>query len=168
MTADAWRFLWRRDTRYWFQGTGCPPYAISRDQYEAMQNAQTRAPVLVATSGDRQFWWWEDQFYWDNGGYTADDVRAVVLKSRRQNRQRLEQAHSAIALEDPARHRREPIPEEIRRHVFQRDGGECQRCGSRELLQFDHIIPVALGGSSEPENLQLLCSRCNREKSDRL
>ena len=45
-----------------------------------------------------------------------------------------------------------------------RRGGRCAACGGDELLQFDHVIPVALGGSSTPENLQLLCAPCNREK----
>ncbi len=166
---DSWRFLWRHKRRHWFQGTGCPPHRLSQEQYQKLSAAQQRGPVLVATSVDRQYWWWNDEFYWDNGRYSADDVRAVVLKNERQNRQRVEQAHMALAAgKDPARHRRDAIPEEVRRFVFQRDGGVCRSCGSRELLQFDHIIPVALGGSSEPENLQLLCSTCNREKSDRL
>jgi 5-methylcytosine-specific restriction endonuclease McrA len=60
--------------------------------------------------------------------------------------------------------RREGIPEEVRREVFRRDGGRCARCGSDELLQFDHVIPVALGGASTEANLQLLCAPCNREK----
>lgn len=166
---DDWRFLWRHDRRYWFQGTGCPPVLITRAQHAQLEQDQSQGPVLIATSGDRQYWWWSGQFFWDNGRYSAEDVRAVVLKNERQNRQRVEQARTAITLDqDPARHRRDVIPEEVRRFVFQRDGGQCQKCGSRELLQFDHIIPVALGGSSEPENLQLLCSSCNREKSDKL
>lgn len=32
--------------------------------------------------------------------------------------------------------------------------------------EIDHKIPVARGGSSWPENLQLLCRPCNRRKSD--
>jgi len=41
-------------------------------------------------------------------------------------------------------------------------------CNSNELIQFDHIIPHSMGGSSTPENLQVLCVNCNREKSDSL
>ena len=60
---------------------------------------------------------------------------------------------------------RRGIPEDVRRTVFRRDGGRCVKCGRAELIQFDHIIPVALGGSSTPENLQVLCAKCNREKA---
>ncbi|MGA3372224.1 MAG: CarD family transcriptional regulator [Terracidiphilus sp.] len=59
---------------------------------------------------------------------------------------------------------REPIPEEVRLFVWRRDKGQCVRCGSRERLEFDHIIPVAAGGSSTERNVQLLCESCNRSK----
>ena len=63
---------------------------------------------------------------------------------------------------------REAIPSELRRAVFERDGGHCVQCGSSFELQYDHILPVALGGATTPENLLLLCADCNREKSDSL
>lgn len=59
---------------------------------------------------------------------------------------------------------REPIPEEVRIFVHRRDQGKCVRCGSQENIEFDHIIPVAKGGSSTARNVQILCERCNREK----
>ena len=52
----------------------------------------------------------------------------------------------------------------VKREVWQRDQGVCRECGSKELLEFDHIIPVALGGSNTVRNLQLLCEPCNRRK----
>lgn len=60
---------------------------------------------------------------------------------------------------------REPIPENVRLFVWQRDKGQCVRCGSRERLEFDHIIPVVAGGSNTERNIQLLCESCNRSKS---
>ncbi|MFI5003469.1 MAG: HNH endonuclease [Solirubrobacterales bacterium] len=60
---------------------------------------------------------------------------------------------------------RAAIPEEVRHAVWRRDQGRCARCDSQESLEFDHIIPVSRGGANTERNLQLLCERCNREKS---
>lgn len=48
-----------------------------------------------------------------------------------------------------------------------RDGFHCAACSTTSNLQIDHIKPVSLGGSSEDDNLQLLCAPCNNRKSDR-
>ena len=61
---------------------------------------------------------------------------------------------------------RTAIPSEVRREVWRRDGGRCARCGSRERLEYDHIIPVTKGGSNTARNIELLCETCNRAKSD--
>jgi hypothetical protein len=63
---------------------------------------------------------------------------------------------------------RESIPEEIMNQVWNRDGGACAKCGSKEDLEFDHIIPVSKGGATTYRNLQILCQKCNREKSDKI
>lgn len=60
---------------------------------------------------------------------------------------------------------RRPIPADVRREVWRRDEGRCSRCGSRERLEYDHIIPVARGGSNTVRNIELLCETCNRTKS---
>lgn len=170
---DEWRFLGRKRQRYWFTGTGCAPVKISIPDHDQLSNEQAESPVLIAASGERQFWWYQDRFYWDNENYDAGDIKALLVKRERDKNRTLQHARDVMAAEAgtgvdgmPSGRRREPIPEEVRRFVFRRDGGRCQQCGSQELLQFDHVIPVALGGSSEPENLQLLCASCNREKSD--
>ena len=54
--------------------------------------------------------------------------------------------------------------------MWRRDGGRCsyvdphsgRRCGSRFLLELDHIVPFALGGSAEPGNLRVYCAAHNR------
>lgn len=60
---------------------------------------------------------------------------------------------------------REPIPREVRVLVWRRDQGRCVVCGSTQKLEFDHIIPLAKGGSNTERNIQLLCESCNREKA---
>jgi len=43
-------------------------------------------------------------------------------------------------------------------------GGKCLRCGSRESITVDHVIPLSLGGSNCIDNLQPLCEGCNLDK----
>ncbi len=43
-------------------------------------------------------------------------------------------------------------------------GSQCLNCGRRDDLVVDHVVPIAKGGISEPDNLQLLCASCNRLK----
>ena len=60
------------------------------------------------------------------------------------------------------------IPSDIASAVWNRDGGRCCNCGSREELEFDHIIPISKGGATTFRNLQLLCKTCNVKKSDKI
>ena len=43
--------------------------------------ATTRAmrPVLVARSGECQWWWWQSAFYRDSADYDPIDVEALLL-----------------------------------------------------------------------------------------
>ena len=50
------------------------------------------------------------------------------------------------------------------RMVFDRDGWECVICGSHRNLSVDHIIPKALGGTDDLENLQTMCIPHNVRK----
>ena len=59
---------------------------------------------------------------------------------------------------------RDAIPSALRREVWRRDGGKCVKCGSRENLEYDHIIPISRGGSNTARNIELLCEGCNRSK----
>ena len=51
--------------------------------------------------------------------------------------------------------------------VLQRD--KCAVCKSRlhGMGHCDHVTPLARGGSNWPENIQLLCGRCNQSKGAR-
>lgn len=57
------------------------------------------------------------------------------------------------------------ITKSVQHEVWRRDEGKCVMCGSRNKLEFDHIIPVAKGGSNTARNVQLLCESCNRSKA---
>jgi hypothetical protein len=69
---------------------------------------------------------------------------------------------------EAVRPRSRAIPQWVKIAVATRDGGKCRSCGSYYDLQYDHIVPYSLGGSStDVNNIQLLCGRCNRLKSNR-
>ena len=64
--------------------------------------------------------------------------------------------------------KRPPIPREVVDAVYRRDGARCVYCASTENLQLDHIIPFSKGGATSLDNLQLLCQKCNLEKSNKI
>lgn len=68
----------------------------------------------------------------------------------------------------PEANKRPPIPKEVVDAVWNRDGGKCVYCGSTENLHLDHIIPFSKGGDTSVENLQLLCQKCNLQKSNKI
>ena len=62
----------------------------------------------------------------------------------------------------------------LREQIKVRDNYTCCICGNSTyaepnlLLEIDHIIPVAKGGLTKEDNLQTLCWKCNRSKSDKI
>ena len=61
------------------------------------------------------------------------------------------------------------IPSFVKLEVWRRDAGKCVKCGSKDNLHFDHVIPYSRGGTSlDTKNIQLLCARHNLEKRDRI
>lgn len=58
----------------------------------------------------------------------------------------------------------------LRYDILAKSKGVCVACGAKSqdaFLHVDHIIPVSLGGVTEPYNLQALCDKCNMQKRNR-
>ncbi len=66
--------------------------------------------------------------------------------------------------------KRKQLPKGVRFEVFKRDSFRCQYCGRSApdvILECDHIIPVASGGTNDLINLVTACRDCNRGKGKR-
>lgn len=66
--------------------------------------------------------------------------------------------------------KREPIAKRIRFEVFKRDSFTCQYCGAAApsvILNVDHVVALAKGGTSDITNLVTSCFGCNSGKSDK-
>lgn len=107
-----------------------------------------------------------------SGGETKEQVtiriKHAVLRESREFERISREVQAFENMDTIPDARRERIPDAVRLFVWQRDEGQCVRCGGRERLEFDHIVPVALGGSNTDRNIQLLCEQCNREKGKRV
>lgn len=105
-------------------------------------------------------------------GLSTDEIALHIrywMLRRKRELQRIKRELEALDnLERVDSAQREMIPEAVRLFVWQRDGGTCVNCGSNQKLEFDHIIPVAEGGSNTERNVPLLCEPCNRGKSTRI
>ena len=67
---------------------------------------------------------------------------------------------------------RKLMTKELRDRVAMRDHYRCQKCGKYMPdgvgLHIDHIVPISKGGKSVLSNLQVLCSKCNGAKSNKI
>lgn len=66
------------------------------------------------------------------------------------------------------------MTKKLREFIKKRDNFTCCNCGNSTylepnlLLEIDHIVPVSKGGCTVEENLQTLCWKCNRTKSNKI
>ena len=133
--------------------------------YDAARNNQLDYPVRVARIGDRTYWQFQNFFYWDNDGLTAEQVHALLVTRQQRERARIERAQAMVSQGFVnSGKQRDAIPDDLKQYVWTRDGGKCRSCGATSELQFDHVIPASLGGATNEENLQVLCGPCNRRK----
>lgn len=106
-----------------------------------------------------------------NKGYDLDIIpnyqNKVILDSPTQN-----VAKDAILPDKVLQQKgKRVIPLAYRYKVLKRDNSKCVACGrgvnDGVTLHIDHKLPFSLGGLTELDNLQTLCSECNISKSNR-
>jgi 5-methylcytosine-specific restriction endonuclease McrA len=107
-----------------------------------------------------------------DGNLTAvlrEAVRCAIARhGKRRGAVKPERKRKPAASRHPRAGKREAIPAEVKRAVFERDGGRCtyvspdgRRCDSRWKLELDHVEAAALGGKPTVENLRLRCRSHN-------
>jgi 5-methylcytosine-specific restriction endonuclease McrA len=156
-------------------GTGRLTLVVGRKQFLVERCPKQRfawllqqslaTPVCFGGVGERSYWRFRDRWYWDNEDLTENQVYALIVTRDQRRQASISRAQSTVAMtQTPTPRMRGAIPEDLKQLVWTRDQGRCRQCGSNVELQFDHIIPVALGGATTAENLQVLCGPCNRRK----
>lgn len=102
--------------------------------------------------------------------FEKEEIRQKLLAKKKRRKLEKEVLNELIEKGEifPDANKRPPIPKEVVDAVWNRDGGKCVYCGSTQNLHLDHIIPFSKGGSTTVENLQLLCEKCNLQKSNKI
>ena len=115
-------------------------------------------------------WLYQDTIYQVTGTYTDAEKKLLILDFADRERQQFERLKAKFSKEqmEHIKYQRIRIPENVRIEVWRRDEGKCAGCGSRENLEYDHIVPVTRGGSNTARNVEWLCAVCNRSKGDRI
>jgi hypothetical protein len=138
---------------------------LRSDEFSGWLATSVDRPVHFGTVKGRNYWLFRNRWFWDNDQLNADQVFALLETRDRRQAATIARAQTIANMPNEARpYRRDALRADVKQLVWARDGGRCATCGSTSELQFDHVIPVVAGGSSDPENLQVLCGPCNRRK----
>jgi hypothetical protein len=155
-------WLWKKWT---FRTGRLEARPIPDAAYQALMAAQPEEPQIVLETEDRTYWMFQEDYYVEREDLDPDEVKALLLDRELRKRRRIDSAKARVAMGGAELTRaRDPIADDVKLFVWQRDGGRCIQCGTQENLEFDHIIPLAMGGANTARNLQLLCADCNRAK----
>lgn len=143
-----------------------PDYIMSEDEtgfYSRLGFANIDESVLTV----------EYRFVYTSGGGMAQRSFTVPMTEETivELIKALESKLTATAF---AKEQRTLMTKKLREFIKNRDNFTCCSCGNSThvepnlLLEIDHIIPVAKGGYTVEDNLQTLCWKCNRSKSDKI
>lgn len=92
--------------------------------------------------------------------YTAKQMEAIAKQYQKNQEFQTSKAYQRSLMTDSLRY-----------DIMKRDNFRCVLCGRTAnegvKLHVDHIVPVAKGGLTVPDNLRTLCDQCNLGKSDK-
>ncbi|OUQ13887.1 hypothetical protein B5E87_04735 [Massilimicrobiota sp. An142] len=96
------------------------------------------------------------------------DINAIREKYKKLENINFETTTKAYNMKN----QRKLMTKKLRDKIKKRDNYTCQKCGKympdEVGLHIDHIIPVSKGGKSVESNLQVLCSKCNGKKTNKM
>ena len=101
---------------------------LEERDYLALSEHQRRAPVMIMRddANKRQWWMFRDEFYLEDEGYTEDELLALILDRIAQREKKVKRAIARLSPSDISPlASREPIPDDVKMFVWQRDGGRC-------------------------------------------
>ena len=143
-----------------------PPFILKYYEAEFMEQVGIKlSPVVVPYP--------EYRFEYVSAGGNSAQKTSVELNTPTIDAL-IEALSQKIRFSQSAAGQRALMTAKLRGFIKQRDNHACVQCRvsvaaePHLLLEVDHILPVSRGGLSTIENLQTLCWRCNRSKSNKV
>jgi len=143
-----------------------PSYVLENDEdgfYSRLGFANINENVLTV----------EYKFAYTSGGGMAKRTFTVPM-TEETIIELIKALESKLTISAFTKEQRALMTKKMREAIKVRDNFTCCTCGNSThtepnlLLEIDHIIPVSKGGYTVEDNLQTLCWKCNRAKSNKL
>lgn len=144
----------------------CKPCECKRSSQGKLDNGyHSRPEVRLANNKRSAEWHKRDQA-------NADRRREVLDRHNERKRERYaNDAEFKERLIEYHRQRKTDMPGHMTGTDWQKCleyfSHTCAYCGSTENLTRDHVVPVVIGGSNNPNNVIVACRSCNSSKHDK-
>jgi DNA-binding CsgD family transcriptional regulator len=124
----------------------------------SVQTIKNHITIVMGKIGVRDrlgivLWWWR---------YAIDGKNEPIYKPDRRARSNQQGVQKRRAKEKGAPGR--GITPQEWEDILIKYNYECLKCGSKEKVQMDHIVPISKGGAHDISNVQPLCKKCNVQK----
>lgn len=120
----------------------------------------------------------KDYYIWYSFKYTSPANRKYFENTIVLDENKLQDfakyLNSLIKYRKSVKYQRQLMTAQLRQSILKRDGYMCKICTvstkdqSHLLLEVDHVVPISKGGITLESNLQTLCWKCNRAKSNKI